>query len=211
MSKPLVITLLIGLLFILSGCGSPAPSPGPPAGTPTAAPGATAPLPSPVPGPPGSPLTAGCTLLDSHDVASLFSSAEVEGPIHQVGEVSHPIFSTATISATESSCTYLVFHKPGSAEMQLLQITYWVDVAGQTAAADWARVWAGARSSAAQVVPGIGDDAFYDNGRLSYKKGSVYVTIEIVSAGQNIDIVPGSAQQLELEKQMALDALGRMG
>jgi hypothetical protein len=114
MSKPLVITLLIGLLFILSGCGSAAPSPGPAAGTPTAAPGATAPPPSPVPGPPGSPLTAGCTLLDSHDVASLFSSAEVEGPIRQVGEVSHPIFSTATISATESLCTYQVFHKPGS-------------------------------------------------------------------------------------------------
>ncbi len=215
MSRRVIGTLLIGLFFVLWGCGAAAPSPGTETRTPIAAATPTPVSPSaeasPSPGPTVSPLTSECTLLDSHDVASLFSTAEVEGPTHQVGEVNHLIFSSEAVSATEASCIYYAFHNPGSKDMQLLQVTYWVDVAGRTPAATWDEVWTAARANAAQPVSGVGDDAFYNDGRLSFKKGIVYVTIEITSAGQNINVVPGSAQQLEMEKQIALDALRHMG
>jgi hypothetical protein len=118
MSKLLAVTLAIGLLLAPAACGG---------ATPTAATLANpAAGPSPASTGTGQPdLTSRCSLLDSRDVASLFSSAEVEGPVHQVGVVSHPIF------ATESSGIYHVFHRPGSMDTELLQVIYGVDAAGR--------------------------------------------------------------------------------
>jgi hypothetical protein len=151
-----------------------------------------------------------CSLLTSRDVASLFSSAEVEGPKHQVSQVNHLVFSTAAISATESSCIYYTFHEPGSKDMELLQVTYWVDIPEQAAPSAWAQVWVDASSKAGQTVSGIGDGAFYNDGRLTFKKGSLYVTIEIVGTNLNTDTSAGVNQQIEMEKRIALDALSRL-
>jgi hypothetical protein len=208
MSKLLPATLLIALLLILSGCGAAAPTAPATATMPPAT--AASPPAAPSPGPTLAVWLDTCTLLSSRDAASLLTTAEIEGPDHKRAEVNHTIFSTQPISATESSCIYYVFHRPGHTDQKLLQITYWLDVRGQATAAAWDQVWTAARSNAAQAVSGIGDGAFYNDGRLSFKKGSLYVTIEIITAGQDYNIAPGSAQQLDLEKQVALFMLPNM-
>jgi hypothetical protein len=222
MGKLLIFSLFIGVLFTVSGCGGAHPSSGAQGITPatvatptnqaTVSPSQATLVPSPKPeGTASYHLMNSCDLLNSRDVASLFSSAEVEGPRHQVSQVNHLVFSTATISATESSCVYYVFHEPGSKDMELLQITYWVDIPDQAAPSAWAQVWVDARSKAARAVSGIGDGAFYHDGRLTFKKGSLYVTIEIVGTNLNTDTSAGVNQQIEMEKRIALDALSRLG
>jgi hypothetical protein len=222
MGKLLIFSLFIGVLFTVSGCGGAHPSSGAQGITPatvatptnqaTVSPSQATLVPSPKPeGAASYHLMNSCDLLNSRDAASLFSSAEVEGPRHQVSQVNHLVFSTATISATESSCVYYVFHEPGSKDMELLQITYWVDIPDQAAPSAWAQVWVDARSKAARAVSGIGDGAFYHDGRLTFKKGSLYVTIEIVGTNLNTDTSAGVNQQIEMEKRIALDALSRLG
>ena len=56
-------------------------------------------------------------------------------------------------------------------------------------------------------MPGLGADAFYANGRLTFRQSGVYVTVEAL----NQDTSAGTGQQINLEKQIALDALGRLG
>jgi hypothetical protein len=180
MGKLLIFSLFIGVLFTVSGCGGAHPSSGAEGKIP--APTAT-PTNQATVGPSEATLARlmnSCNLLTSRDVASLFSSAEVEGPKHQVSQVNHLVFSTAAISATESSCIYYVFHEPGSKDMELLQVTYWLDIPEQATPSAWAQVWVDASSKAGQTVSGIGDGAFYNDGRLTFKKSSLYVTIEIV-------------------------------
>jgi hypothetical protein len=222
MGKILIFSLFIGVLFTVSGCGRAHPSPGAQGKTPATAaaptnqaavgPSQATLVPSPTPeGTASYRLMNSCDLLNSRDVASLFSSAEVEGPRHRVSQVNHLVFSKATISATESSCVYYVFHEPGSKDMELLQVTYWVDIPDQAAPSAWAQVWVDARAKAAQAVSGIGDGAFYHDGRLTFKKGSLYVTIEIVDTNLNTDTSAGANQQIEMEKRIALDTLSRLG
>ena len=154
-------------------------------------------------------LTNNCSLLNSRDIASFYSSAEVMAPVHKVSQVNHVVFSTESISATESSCIDYAFHKPGSKDMELLQVTYWVDIPGQATSSAWAKVWTDARLKATQAVPNIGEDAFYHNGRLTFKEGDVYVTLEAVGTNLNTDTQAGVTQQIEIEKQLALDASSR--
>jgi hypothetical protein len=212
MSKLLPVTLAISLLLTLSGCGGAVPSPSPVGGTSTAPAAATATaLPAaPTPGPTLAVWLNSCTLLSSRDAASFLTTAEVEGPDHQIAAVNHTIFSTQPISATESSCIYYVFYHPGRADQKLLQITYWLDVRGQTTVAAWDRLWTEAQSGAKQTISGIGDEAFYNEDQLSFNKGSVYVTIGIVTAGQDYNIAPGSPEQLDLETQIARYMLPNM-
>jgi hypothetical protein len=220
MSKLAVPALFIGLLFLIVGCSGVKASSTTeerataPAATPTLQ--ATVPpeptaVPSPQPeGTAIDHLTSTCNLLDSRDVASLFSSAEVVGPVHKVDQVNHPIFSTETISATESSCVYYVFHRPGKKDEKFLQITYWVDVPSQATSSAWAHVGADAAAKAAQTVPGVGGGAFYDNSLLTFENGGIYVTIGIVDADLNMDTSAGVQQEIEMEKQIALDAQSRL-
>jgi hypothetical protein len=204
----IVISVWLGVVCLLAACGGAGPSPTAQEPTPPAAATATV---AAVPSATVAFLTEGCTLLNSRDVASLFSTAEVEGPRHQVSQVSHPIFSTESISATESSCIYDVFHRPGTKEQEFLEVTYWLDLPGpHVTPPAWAQVWATTRASAAQQVSGVGDAAFYDNGTLSFKKGTMYVTIEIIGTGVNPGTSAGAAQQLQMETQIALDAVGRL-
>ncbi len=90
-------------------------------------------------------------------------------------------------------------------------MTYWVDTSHQAAASDWARAWTDARAKATRVITGYGEDAFYDNGRLSFKKGNTYVTIEVLDM-KNIDTHTPDAieQQISQEERLAKYALSRM-
>jgi len=155
-------------------------------------------------------ITNKCDLLNSHDLAGLFPSAEVTRPVHQLSQVNHLSFSQEKISSREASCVYYDFHRPGSKDMEMLQVTYWVDVPDQAAPEAWNQVWADARREADQVVPNIGDDAFYKQGRLAIKKGGIYLTIEVIGTKLNTDSREGTNQQIEIEKQLALDALSRL-
>jgi hypothetical protein len=212
-------TWLIGLVFAMTGCNGGHASPNAveknitPQATPaiqaTAGPAQPVLIPSPMPeGSVVHRLLNTCYLIDSRDLAGLFSTGELEGPVHKTSQVNRLSFSTESVSASESSCIYYEFHKPGSKDMSMLQATYWVDVPDQTTPSAWAQVWADARSKTMQAVPGIGDDAFYDNGRLTFRKGSIYVTLEAV--GVNVNLEAGANQQLEIEKQLALDMLSRL-
>ncbi len=216
----ILLTVLTVMMSALAGCSgvspavnvagrtpAPAQTPTPQAGmTPTAS-TATPSLSST--GAPDARLTSNCLLLDSRDIASLFSSAEVMKPVYQLSQVNHVIFSAENISATESSCINYAFHQPGSKDGEMLQVTYWVDVPDRATASAWARIWTDARSKAAQAVPGIGEDAFYDHGRLTFKEGNAYVTLEAVGSKLNADTQAGAAQQIAIEKQLALDASKR--
>jgi hypothetical protein len=222
MSKRFVAILLITLMYALAGCVGVNPATNAagrtltPVRTPTL-PAGTTPLtstatPSLTPTEmPYARLTNNCLLLDSRDIAGLFSSyhAEVMKPVHQVSQLNHVIFSAENVSATESSCIFYAFHQPGSMNGEMLQVTYWVDVPDQATASAWATVWADAKSKA-QVLPGIGEDAFYDHGRLTFKEGNVYVTLEAVGSRLNVDTQASATQQIAIEKQLALDASNRV-
>jgi hypothetical protein len=153
-------------------------------------------------------LTTFCNLLDSHDIASLFTSAEVETPVLKTGQVTHPVFSAQNAPASETSCVYYAFHQPGSNSFQLLQITYWVDLPAGASTSDWARVWSDASASAGQPVSGLGDGAFYANKMLTFKKGQVYLTLAIT--GSNLQIDAGPNQVLEIETQLARAMLSHL-
>jgi hypothetical protein len=155
-------------------------------------------------------LTNNCDLLDSRQLASFFSSAEVVLPTPQVNQVEQPVFSTQNAPATEVSCVFYVFHNPGSKDMVLLQVTYWLDLPDQTTPSIWSQVWTGASSQAAQAVPGVGEAAFYQDGRLSFKQGNLYVTVEAIGTQVSTQTPAGVQQQLDTEKQIALDILERL-
>jgi hypothetical protein len=204
MSKLLVAILSVGLLFAAAGCAIVTPSP---------TMGEMSPTPGPSPLPQATlffRVTNSCDLLTGRELARFFSSAQVEGPTHQVGPVNQLIFSTPSISATESSCVYYVFHQPDSKDMVMLQVTYWVDVPAQAPGVARAQIWMDASSGAAQTLPGIGEGAFYNNGRVTFKKDSICVTVEVLSTALDTNTSAGQQQQLDMEKQVALDALSRL-
>jgi hypothetical protein len=153
--------------------------------------------------------TEDCALITQGDVSTAFS-AEVNQPIHASNPVDRVIFSPASTSADESHCVYLAFHLSGSAKGNFNQVTYWTDRPDRATPGEWAQVWTEAKSTAAQTVSGIGDGAFYKEGRLTFKKGSTCVTVEVVSTAWNPSTRAGANQQLEIEKRLALKALGRL-
>jgi hypothetical protein len=209
MNKCSLAVLCIGLAVVVGGCGAPG-------ATPTALPSAAATptqpvMTSPAPGTATvAALTTNCELLSSKDAASFFSTAEVEGPTHSLNVVNDPVFTTQPISATESSCIFYVFHLPGSKDMKLLQITYWVDLPDQVTASAWAQAWVDATAAVTQTVSGIGEVAFFHDGRLSFKQASTYFTVEVIGTDLQTDTRAGLAQQREIEKAVAQDMLGRL-
>ena len=154
-------------------------------------------------------LSNNCELLGSRELASFFPSAEVVMPTPQVNQVNHVVFSTESVSAREVSCIYYVFYHPGKKDQVLLQVTYWVDLPDQATTSAWSQVWVDAASKASHPVSGIGDQAFYTNGRLSFKKGSIYVTVETIETQPSTQTPVSKNQRLDMEKQIALDALDR--
>jgi hypothetical protein len=85
-----------------------------------------------------------------------------------------------------------------------------VDVPAQATPSAWTQLWTQASSEAAQILPGIGDGAFYNDGRVTFKKDNLYVTIEVVGTALDTNTSAGRDQQLDMEKQVALDALSRL-
>jgi hypothetical protein len=126
------------------------------------------------------------------------------------GQVNHTIFSTEAISASETSCVSYVYYPPGQQHQQMLQVTYWLDVPYQATPGAWTQVWADAKAKAAQAASGVGDAAFYNNGRLTFKQGNIYVTVEIIGTNLNTDTSAGKSRQMQMEKQIALDVEGRL-
>lgn len=93
----------------------------------------------------------------------------------------------------------------------MLQVSYWVDIPRQATPAAWAQVWKDADSKGVQTVAGVGDGAFFENGRLTFKKNDIYITIEAIGTYFNSGTSTVVDQQVQIEKQLALDVLGRLG
>ncbi len=211
---------ILSLLLLMAGCsGVKASSTA--ATVETLAPAATSTLqatvppeptavPSSQPGGAASDHLGTCNLLNSQDVESFYPAAEKVGPVHTLSQVNHLIFSTENTSASEASCIYYVHYPPGQKHRQMLQVTYWLDVPDHVTPSAWAQVWSDAKSKAAQAAPGVGDDAFYEDGRLMFKQGSAYVTIEIIGTNLDTSTSAGVNQQMQMEKRIALDAESRL-
>jgi hypothetical protein len=222
MGKLYLSATLITLLFAVSACSGLAENPAQP---PTAAAHTSTPTESEPP-PTATPINLSrqsaedakrgqgapseCAAITQGDVAGLFA-AETNQPLFGSGPVSMAAFSTDAISANESYCTFLAFHQPSSAKGSFYQVTYWVDTPDQATTDQWSQAWANAKRKAAHSIAGLGDDAFYTKGRLSLKKGSTYVTIEVLGNHVDTSTPEGVDQQIQIERQLAQKALARLG
>lgn len=218
MSRYFFLTGLVVLLLVTSACtvtGTTPPVTSTPVSTPITSKSATV-TPVPKPAPTESRvniLTRSCSLLNSRDLASFFPShTEVVLPKPEISQVDHPVFSTGNAPGTETSCVYYAFHLPGSNEEIVLQVNTWVDVPSPSiSGTTWMQDWENAKSSADQAVAGVGDDAFFKDGRMSLKKGDVYLTVEAMETDFNLGTPSTLKKQFTLEKQIALAMLGRLG
>ncbi len=95
--------------------------------------------------------------------------------------------------------------------MTLVQITYWIDTPDPSAAGSWERAWERLKSSGGKEISGIGDAAYFNDGRLTFQKGTIYFTVEAIDNHLDMKTAAGVSQQLEIEKRMAQDMLGRLG
>lgn len=130
----------------------------------------------------------------------------------KTSQVSHPSFSMNEAVGTETLCVYYAFHLPGSSTEVVLQVNTWVDVPSQaTSSEGWTQDWAQARLQAVQTIPDLGDGAFFRDGRLTFKKNDLYVTIEASETDLDLKTSAGENRQRAIEKQIALDILGRLG
>jgi hypothetical protein len=225
MNKPFIISMFIGLLLMASGCSAATPGAGEQIKisasntTPVPSSVATFGAASAIPSPQSTPVVTGsgavedgCGLLNSHDLAGFFPPhVETQLPKPQLNQVDHPIFSEMKAPGTETSCIYYTFYHPGSITMVMLQTTYWIDIPSSAVVSQaWTQVWAEASSKALRTVSDIADDAFYNNGRLSFKEGNMYVTVEAIETDWNLDNAANMDKQFALEKQIALDLLNHL-
>ncbi len=155
------------------------------------------------------PLTGACTLVTRQDVGGFFG-AEVQEPLYAINQTHQVIFPAPPVSATEYYCVYLAFHRPSSIQGYHYQVTYWVDTPDKASSSEWDQTWVAGKSHALQVIPGLGEDAFFVNGRLTFKTGGTFVTVEILSNQFDTSTADGIAAQIEIEKKAALTAIGRM-
>ena len=94
----------------------------------------------------------------------------------------------------------------------MLQVNYWIDVPAPYASAElWNDDWTQARSTAAQAVSDLGNEAFFKDGQLSFKMDNWYVTVEATESDLDLKTPVGVNQQLAIEKQIAIDMLARKG
>jgi hypothetical protein len=156
-----------------------------------------------------STLIGHCALLNSYDIASLFTQARTESmhPKQQDNHVSHPIFSTVQAPGEENSCIIYSFINPDVKNMQLLQITYWVDIPDPSASSSWTQAWTQLKSEGGKDVPVTGNATYFYNNRLTLQQRNIYITIEVT--GQAVNAIPttGSNPQLSVEKLVAQDIL----
>ncbi len=215
-----IFVVMAVLVLALAACASPAP---PATSTPVSVPTVGTATPVPIPTvatatpiiltrPDVQDATRGqvtkCGLVTRTDMGG-FYGAEVNQPFYHTGTTNVLPFSNEQVAANEYYCVYNAFHNSGSGSGNTFQTTYWVDQPGQTPAGQWTQVWKDGGAHAAQDISGVGDDAFYNNGRLTFKKGDTYVTIEVLATKMDTDTPAGVAQQIDYEKQVALKALSR--
>jgi hypothetical protein len=155
------------------------------------------------------PLTKACTLVTQQDMGGFFG-AETSQPLYQSNHTNQVIFPAAPVSANEYYCLYMSFHQPSSKNGAYYQVTYWVDTPDKATPSEWAQTWAEGKSHATQSISGVGEDAFYGDGRLTFKKGTAYVTVEVISTKIDTSTAAGVSQQIDIEKKVALTALSRM-
>ncbi len=155
------------------------------------------------------PLTKACTLVTRQDMGGFFG-AETSQPLYQSNHTNQVIFPAAPVSANEYYCLYMSFHQPSSKNGAYYQVTYWVDTPDQATPGEWAQTWTEGKSHAAQTISGVGEDAFYSDGRLTFKKGATYVTVEVISTKIDTSTAAGASQQIDIEKKVALTALSRL-
>ncbi len=159
-----------------------------------------------------SSLEASCALLNTRDLASFFPThTETILPKPQIGPVGHPAFSTDNAPGTETSCVYYTFYLPGSHSEVVLQVNYWLDVpASASSAQAWRQAWAAASAQQTQTAPGIGDGSFYADGRLSFRNGDVYMTVEATETDWNLSTASDRSKQLILERRVAADIISHL-
>jgi hypothetical protein len=215
------LSLFATLLLIVAACGANTAPPPSGTATPSAAPAAPnvdnqiAPTPTPIlltrsnPLLEKIPLTQACNLVTRQDVGGFFG-AEVNQPLYQLNHADQVIFPAAAISTTESYCVYMAFHQPSSRNGAYYQVTYWVDTPDRATPAEWAQTWAQGKSHASQTISGIGEDAFYGDGLLTFRVGSTFVTVEVIGTRIDTSTAAGVSAQIEIEKKVALKALTRM-
>ncbi len=155
------------------------------------------------------PLTQACNLVNQQDMGGFFG-AETSQPLYQSNHTNQVIFPAAPVSVNEYYCLYMSFHLPSSKNGAYYQVTYWVDTPDRATPSEWAQAWTEGESHATQSISGVGDGAFYSDGRLTFKKGTTYVTVEVISTKIDTSIAAGVSQQIDIEKKVALTALSRM-
>ncbi len=204
-----------GALFALSACAgstpvSIAPTAVPPTSTAIAQPSLAAPTLSSTVEPTAqvSSLTAhDCELVTRHDIAGFFSG-ETSQPVQQVKTVDHPVFSTDTVPVIESSCLLYTYNVSALKSGHSYQTTYWVDRPARNEPDQWAKLWSDAESQGAQPVSGIGDEAFIKGSILTFKKGDLYVSVQVLRMDANEEA--SASDQLDLDKKVALQATSRI-
>ncbi len=225
MKRYLSSALIVWLLLVLAGCASNPRSNGQvniPTATAAPSPQAALPTMQPTSEPATSEATPSaqvdthrllntCNLVTAEDAGRLMSSAEVQLPTHQVGSVQHLVFSPEPIQAQESSCIYYAWHRANYKDFQMRQVTYWVDVPTGADQAAWEAAWDATRQQAARPIGGVGEQAFFKDGRLTFKQAGLYVTVEVVSVPMSTNAQEGLSQQIEMETHIAQAASRRLG
>ncbi len=151
-----------------------------------------------------------CSLLNSQDLAHLFTSAEIIAEPAKTSQVTHPAFSQENAPGTETTCLYYTYNQPGKSTGETLQVTYWVDTPAPGSQAAWDKAWTDASSGSTQVAISKNESAFFSNGQLVIKNGNEYVTLSAVDTRINANTVAGASQLLNMEKQLAQDILNRL-
>ena len=146
-----------------------------------------------------------CTLLNSRDIAGLFSYAEVEQPQHHFDLVNHPIFTDLYAPADEAACTFYAFSHPGSKNYQYLEVDYWIDLPVDETPLAWSLLGSKDLPQFAQIIPQLGDGAFFMDNQLTFEKDRAYITIKIT--GINLQVDSGLNQALDIETRLAGDML----
>jgi hypothetical protein len=159
-----------------------------------------------------SPIIASCGLLNSYDIASLFTQARTETQPSQPQEsqVSHPIFSTAKAQGSEVTCAVYSFINPDVKDMRLLQINYWIDIPDPSASSSWEQAWTQLKSEGGKEISGIGQAAYFDNGQLTLQQNGIYITIKVIGPAMNAVANAGNDPQLNVEKFVAQDMLNKL-
>ncbi len=201
MLKSRITPLLIALALAICGCS-----------TAKARGASIKAVASPVGQTTASSLERSCALLNTRDLASIFPThTETILPKPQIAQVDHPIFSASNAPGAETSCVYYSFYLPGSHSEVVLQVNYWLDLPASASAEPlWKQDWTSARAAGTNGLSGIADAAFYKNGRLSFQKDDVYVTVQAVETDWNSGSASDMQKQLAVEKQIATDILSHL-